>query len=129
MLMMLIPVRFDQMCPNLLFKGLEIYIIHKSTCLFLWKLSVISIINIKWYNAIQYSELIQTTVSVYYAVLWLVFTCYPYPWSLVEITLCSRHYDMWRLPLCALLLCSMTHYDITMGHDIANDVPLWHHSW
>ncbi len=29
------------------------------------------------------------------------------------------------LPLCALLLCSITHYDITMAHDIARDVPLW----
>ncbi len=25
---------------------------------------------------------------------------------------------LWILHLCALLLCSMTHYDITMGHDV-----------
>ncbi len=25
---------------------------------------------------------------------------------------------LWILPLCALLLCSMTHYDITMAHDV-----------
>ncbi len=29
------------------------------------------------------------------------------------------HYFLWILPLCALLLCSMTHYDMTMAHDIA----------
>ncbi len=23
---------------------------------------------------------------------------------------CCAHYILWRLPLCALLLCSMTHY-------------------
>ncbi len=40
---------------------------------------------------------------------------------------CS-HYFLWRLPLCALLLCSMTHYDIKMGDDVAMDAPLWHHS-
>ncbi len=28
------------------------------------------------------------------------------------------HYFLSILPLCALLLCSMTHYDITMGHDV-----------
>ncbi len=27
----------------------------------------------------------------------------------------------WILPLCVLRLCSMTHYDITMGNDIARD--------
>ncbi len=30
----------------------------------------------------------------------------------------------WRSPLCSLLalpLCSMTHYDITMGHDVVRD--------
>ncbi len=35
------------------------------------------------------------------------------------------HYFLWILPLCALLLSSMTHYDITMAHDIARDAPLW----
>ncbi len=30
------------------------------------------------------------------------------------------HYILWKLPLCALVLCSMTHYDITMGHNIAS---------
>ncbi len=37
----------------------------------------------------------------------------------------------WRSHLCslfALLLCSMTHYDFTMGHDVARDVPLWHNN-
>ncbi len=29
------------------------------------------------------------------------------------------------LPLWALLLCSMTHYDITMGHDIAEVASQW----
>ncbi len=28
----------------------------------------------------------------------------------------------WRLPLWAWLLCSMTHYDITLGTDVASDV-------
>ncbi len=33
------------------------------------------------------------------------------------------HYFLWILPLCALLLCSMTHYDITLWHhDGAKDV-------
>ncbi len=32
----------------------------------------------------------------------------------------SEHYSLWRLP--ALLLCYMTHYDITMGNNIAMDV-------
>ncbi len=32
------------------------------------------------------------------------------------------HYFLWILPLCALLLCSMTHYDITMAHDVARDI-------
>ncbi len=31
------------------------------------------------------------------------------------------HYFLWRLPLCTLLLHSMTHYDITMGNDVARD--------
>ncbi len=30
------------------------------------------------------------------------------------------HYILW-LPLCILLLCSMTHHDITMGNNIARD--------
>ncbi len=29
---------------------------------------------------------------------------------------------LWRLPLCALLLCSMDHDDFTMGHDVARDI-------
>ncbi len=37
------------------------------------------------------------------------------------------HYFSWRLPLCALLLCSMTKYDTTMGTLVARDAPLWHH--
>ncbi len=32
------------------------------------------------------------------------------------------HYILWRLPLYALLLCSMAHYDITMCNDIARDI-------
>ncbi len=35
---------------------------------------------------------------------------------------------LWILPLCALLLHSMTHYDITMGHDVVRDAPLWHNN-
>ncbi len=34
------------------------------------------------------------------------------------------HHLWWKSPLCsllALLLCSMIHYDITKGHDIARD--------
>ncbi len=31
------------------------------------------------------------------------------------------HYFLWRLPLCALLLCSMTHYDIKIGNNVARD--------
>ncbi len=37
----------------------------------------------------------------------------------------------WRSPLCSLLalcLCYMAHYDITMGHAIARDAPLWHNN-
>ncbi len=32
----------------------------------------------------------------------------------------------WRSRLCLLfaLLCSMTHYDITMGHDVVRDAPI-----
>ncbi len=33
-----------------------------------------------------------------------------------------EHYFSWRLPLCALFLYFMTHYDITMGNDIAKDI-------
>ncbi len=38
----------------------------------------------------------------------------------------------WRSPLyllLALLLCSMTHYDITMGHDIVRDAPIVAKQW
>ncbi len=38
------------------------------------------------------------------------------------------HYFLWILPLCALLICSMTHYDITMGHDVVRDAPLWNNN-
>ncbi len=38
------------------------------------------------------------------------------------------HYFLWILPLCALHLCSMTHYDITMAHDVARDASLWHNN-
>ncbi len=31
------------------------------------------------------------------------------------------YYFLCRLPLCVLLVCSMTHYDITMGSDIARE--------
>ncbi len=31
------------------------------------------------------------------------------------------HYFMWRLLLCALLLCSITHYDSTMGNHVVSD--------
>ncbi len=34
------------------------------------------------------------------------------------------HYFLWILPLYALLLCSMAHYDTTMALDIARDAPL-----
>ncbi len=33
-----------------------------------------------------------------------------------------EHYFLWRLLLWALLLCAMTHYDITIGNDIVRDV-------
>ncbi len=33
-----------------------------------------------------------------------------------------EHYFLWRLPLWGHLLCSVTHYDITMGNTIASDV-------
>ncbi len=29
--------------------------------------------------------------------------------------------EIWKLPLCTLLLCFMTHYNITMGNDITRD--------
>ncbi len=35
---------------------------------------------------------------------------------------------LWIFPLSAPLLFSMTHYDITMAHDIARDTPLWHNN-
>ncbi len=38
------------------------------------------------------------------------------------------HYFLWILPLCALLLCSMTHYDITMDYDVVRDAPLWNNN-
>ncbi len=41
--------------------------------------------------------------------------------------LCSLLF-LWILPLCALLLCSITHYDITMSHDVVMDAPLWHNN-
>ncbi len=31
------------------------------------------------------------------------------------------HCFLGRLPLCTRLLCSMTHYDITMGNDVARE--------
>ncbi len=62
-----------------------------------------------------------------YAVLWLVFTWSPHPWFPVEITPVLTTF-LWILPLCALLLCSMTHYDITMGHDVVRGAPLWNNN-
>ncbi len=41
---------------------------------------------------------------------------------IVLTTICAEYC------LCAECLCSMTHYNITMGHDVAKDTPLWHHS-
>ncbi len=35
----------------------------------------------------------------------------------------------WRSLLCSLLACSMTHYDITMGHDIVRDAPIVTQQW
>ncbi len=74
-----------------------------------------------------YWHCLQTPRLSFYAVLWLVFTWYPYPWSPVEITPVLTT-CLWILPLCALLLCSMTHYDITMGHDVVRNAPLWHNN-
>ncbi len=34
---------------------------------------------------------------------------------------CERYF-LWRLPLWALLLCPMAHYDLTIGYDIARDI-------
>ncbi len=39
--------------------------------------------------------------------------------------LCS----LWILPLCALHLCSMTHYDITVAHDIATNASIVAQQW
>ncbi len=33
----------------------------------------------------------------------------------------STYYVLWRLPLLIICLCSITHYDITIGNDIARD--------
>ncbi len=35
-------------------------------------------------------------------------------------------YVLWKLPLCALLLCSLTHYDITVGNDntMSSDIAM-----
>ncbi len=41
---------------------------------------------------------------------------------------CAHYFFVWILPLCALFLCSMTHYDITMADDVARDAPLWHNN-
>ncbi len=38
------------------------------------------------------------------------------------------HFFLWILPLCAQLLYSKTHYDITMVHDAVRDAPLWHNN-
>ncbi len=46
-----------------------------------------------------------------------------------KIDITDRHYFLWILPLCALLLCSMTHYDITMAHDVGRDAPLCQQQW
>ncbi len=58
-----------------------------------------------------------------YLVLCHTLTCF----HMVSISLisgedhhCAYHF-LWRLPLYPLLLCFMTHYDITIGNDIARD--------
>ncbi len=61
-----------------------------------------------------------------YAIIWLVLTWSPYPWSLVEITPVLTTFCGYY-PY-ALLLCSVTHYDITMAHEVARDAPLWHNN-
>ncbi len=85
-------------------------------------------------------------VVSYYAVQWLVFTWYPYPWSLVEITpvlttFCGYyprvHYfyvpwlimtSQWVMTLLGMPHCVTTmgdnvtrdiHYDVTMDNDVA----------
>ncbi len=34
----------------------------------------------------------------------------------------SVYYCLWRLPLQALLLCTLNHYDINLGNDVARDI-------
>ncbi len=60
------------------------------------------------------------TVDCIYAILWFVSGLYPIYRSPLDITP-VEHYFLWIIPLRTLLLCSMTHYDITMGIDFARD--------
>ncbi len=57
---------------------------------------------------------------------WISILISPMEITPVSTTFCwdypCEHYFLWRLPLWALLLCSITHYDITMGNDIARNV-------
>ncbi len=62
--------------------------------------------------------------------LWRIMACF----HMISISLISSgdhpcaHYFLWILPVCALLLCSMTHYDIRMAHAIARDALLLHNN-
>ncbi len=70
-----------------------------------------------------------------YAVLWLVFMCYPYLWSPVGITLvlttfwgyypCVYYfYVPWLIMTsqCLMTLLGMPHCSTTMGNDVARDI-------
>ncbi len=87
--------------------------------------------------------------QAFYVILWHVLNGISIHRSAMEIIPVStmfcgdypcEHYLLWRLSLWALLLYSMTHYDITMGSGIARDVHCsnelcccyvyisWHHN-
>ncbi len=53
-----------------------------------------------------------------YAVLWPVLNPYPDFWWRFR----SEHYFLWGSHCGQYAFCSMTHYDITIGNDVARDV-------
>ncbi len=58
----------------------------------------------------QKGKVAYVTFNMLYAVLWMVLNVISIPRS------------PWRSPLSALLLCSMTHYDITMGNGVGRNI-------
>ncbi len=69
--------------------------------------SIIAVVSHHWFHCLC------RTMACFHVILISLISDGDYP---------RVHYFLWRLPLCQLLSCSMTQYDITMGNDIASDI-------